>query len=143
MIDLLRAMNAKLDALVSAEITDAGMLRAIAIASSERSNYVKCKRCKLETIEGKLDAVIGLLQQVLKREGAIMKELDDLEKQVKANTDAEQSAIVLLGKLHDLLVAAGTDPAKLKKLADDLNTSKTDLAAAVVANTPAENPPTP
>ena len=37
-------------------------------------------------------------------------ELDDLTAEVTANTDAEASAALLLGQLHDLLVAAGTDP---------------------------------
>lgn len=63
--------------------------------------------------------------------------IDDLTAQVTANTDAEQSAIVLLGKLHDLLVAAGTDPTKLQAIKDTLKTSADALAAAVVANTPA------
>jgi len=63
--------------------------------------------------------------------------IDDLTAQVTANTDAEQSAVVLLGKLHDLLVAAGTDPAKLQAIKDTLKTSADALAAAVVANTPA------
>ncbi len=66
-----------------------------------------------------------------------MKELDDLTVQVKANTDAEASAVLLLGKLSDLIKAAGTDPAKLAALTADLDASKTALAAAVVANTPA------
>ena len=65
-------------------------------------------------------------------------ELDALAVEVKANTDAEASAVVLLGKLHDLLVAAGTDPAKLADLTSQLATSKDALAAAIVANTPAE-----
>ncbi len=68
-------------------------------------------------------------------------ELDALALQVHANTDAEQSAVLLLGQLHDLLVAAGTDPTKLAALASDLANSKDTLAAAIVANTPAE--PTP
>jgi len=64
-------------------------------------------------------------------------ELDALTAEVTANTDAEASAVILLGQLHDLLVAAGTDPAKLQALTDQLSTSKDALAAAVVANTPA------
>ena len=64
-------------------------------------------------------------------------ELDALTAQVTANTDTEASAIVLLQNLHDLLIAAGTDPAKLTALADTLKTSKEALAAAIVANTPA------
>jgi len=64
-------------------------------------------------------------------------ELDLLTAQVAENTDVEQSAILLLQNLHDLLVAAGTDPAKLTALKDQLATSKEALAAAIVANTPA------
>lgn len=64
-------------------------------------------------------------------------ELDALTAQVTANTDAEASAIQLLTNLHDLLVAAGTDPAKLTALTTQLQTSKEALAAAIVANTPA------
>jgi len=74
------------------------------------------------------------LQQMERR---LMALIDDLTAQVTANTDAEQSAIVLLGKLHDLLVAAGTDPTKLQAIKDTLKTSADALAAAVVANTPA------
>ena len=74
------------------------------------------------------------LQQM---ESRLMALIDDLTAQVTANTDAEQSAVVLLGKLHDLLVAAGTDPAKLQAIKDTLKTSADALAAAVVANTPA------
>lgn len=64
-------------------------------------------------------------------------ELDALTVEVTANTDAEASAVILLGQLHDLLVAAGTDPAKLQALTTQLATSKDALAAAIVANTPA------
>ncbi len=64
-------------------------------------------------------------------------ELDALATQVAANTDAEASAIIVLGQLHDLLVAAGTDPVKLKALTDQLGTSQGKLAAAIAASTPA------
>jgi cell division septum initiation protein DivIVA len=64
-------------------------------------------------------------------------ELDRVEAQVKNNTDAEQSAILLLGQLSDLIRQNATDPARLNKMADDLDASKQKLAAAVVANTPA------
>lgn len=70
-------------------------------------------------------------------------ELDALSVQVRANTDAEQSAVMLLGRLSDLIRAAGTDPAKLSALTHDLDASRQTLAQAVVANTPAAPPPTP
>lgn len=93
--------------------------------------------CAIQRIENKLDEAIALLRSVIKKENRMSKELDDLTVQVKANTDAEQSAVVLLGQLSALITAAGTDPVKLKQLAADLDTSKQALAAAIVANTPA------
>jgi uncharacterized coiled-coil protein SlyX len=85
----------------------------------------------------RLDALQASLDRLEAKEAVLMKELDDLTAQVTENTSAEQSAIVLLGNLHDLIVAAGTDPQKLQALTDKLAASKTDLAAAIVANTPA------
>ena len=94
-----------------------------------------------------LRAVSDLKDEVLKLKQEIKKmadELDALATQVQDNTDAEQSAITLLGQLHDLLVAAGTDPNKLNDLKNQLAASKEKLAAAIVANTPAAStPPTP
>ncbi len=91
----------------------------------------------LDRIERKIDVILQKLGIVLQGEKNIMKELDDLTVQVKANTDAEASAVVLLGKLSDLIKAAGTDPAKLAQLTTDLDASKQALAAAILANTPA------
>jgi len=87
--------------------------------------------------DDKLDRILNLLQQVLRKEEKMAGELDALTAEVTANTDAEASAVILLGQLHDLLVAAGTDPAKLTALTTQLATSKDALAAAIVANTPA------
>jgi hypothetical protein len=89
------------------------------------------------SLQHQLETIHTLLVQVLQRETQIMNELDALEVEAKANTDAEQAAVVLLGKLHDLLVAAGTDPVRIKAITDALGTSKDALAAAIVANTPA------
>jgi len=91
----------------------------------------------IRRIDDKLDRIVSLLHQVLKKENALSVELDNLTAQVKANTDAEQSAIVLLGQLSDLIKAAGTDPVALAALTAELDASKTALAAAIVANTPA------
>jgi hypothetical protein len=85
----------------------------------------------------RLDAIQAQLNRIEQKEMQMASELDALSAQVAANTDAEASAIVLLGNLHDLLVAAGTDPVKLAALTSTLATSKDALAAAVVANTPA------
>ncbi len=59
-----------------------------------------------------------------------------LQAQVAANTDAEQSAALLLSQLHAMLVAAQAtgDPAQLQTVIDQLGTSQAALAAAVAAN---------
>lgn len=71
-------------------------------------------------------------------------ELAALETQVAANTDVEESAVILINGLRQKLIDAGTDPAKLKTLADSLKTSADNLASAVLQNTPPVPPvPTP
>lgn len=91
---------------------------------------------KFQQISNEIAQVRGELlkikQEIIKMAG----ELDALAAEVQANTDAEQSAVTLLGQLHDLLVAAGTDPTKLADLTKQLSDSKDKLAAAIVANTP-------
>ena len=64
-------------------------------------------------------------------------ELDALTVQVKATTDAEDSAVLLLNGLSAQIAAIKTDPVALQKLSDDLKTGSDNLAAAILANTPA------
>jgi len=66
-----------------------------------------------------------------------MATLDALTAQVAQNTSVEQSAVTLIKGIATQLAAAGTDPAKLADLSNQLNASATALAAAVTANTPA------
>jgi len=83
------------------------------------------------------------LQRLFRMENRIMATLTDLEANVRANTDVIDSAIVLLQGLKtklDEAIASG-DPAKLQALADELGSADAKLAAAVVANTPAEPAP--
>ena len=68
----------------------------------------------------------------------IMTDLTQITAEVAEAQTAQQSAIVLLQSLKTKLDEAGTDPVKLKELSDALSTSTDSLAAAVVANTPAE-----
>lgn len=63
--------------------------------------------------------------------------LVDLTAAVTENTSVDQSAITLLNDLAAKLDAAATDPAAVAALAADIRASSADLAAAVVANTPA------
>lgn len=74
----------------------------------------------------------------------IMASLDKLTEDVARNTDVTQSAVVLLQGLKAQLDAAGTDPAKLQLLSNQLGQSDYALAAAILANTPTPTPaPTP
>lgn len=72
-------------------------------------------------------------------------ELDALKAAVAKVTDVEGSAKTLLVDLKTRLDAAiaklaaqGADIAELQSISNDLGTGADDLAAAVVANTPAE-----
>jgi hypothetical protein len=90
--------------------------------------------------DDRLTEVLTLLRSLTRQGGYMSQELDALAAQVASNTDAEQSALLLLNQLHDLLVAAGTDPVKLADLTTQLAASKDLLAAAIVANTPGSTP---
>lgn len=70
-----------------------------------------------------------------------MANIDELKAQVERNTEVEASALTLIQGLHAQLVAAGTDPAKLDELKNQLATSGDALAAAVAANTDAAPAP--
>jgi hypothetical protein len=94
------------------------------------------KKRLLRSISLKLDAVLLALDDLKQRDVSMSAELDALTNQVKANTDAEASAVLLLGQLSALIKAAAADPAKLQALATDLDASKQALAAAILANTP-------
>ena len=88
-----------------------------------------------QLLMGKLNEISEGIKQILAREAIMSVELDALTAQVQANTDVENSALVLIQGLHDQLVAAGTDPAKLSALKTALKSSADALAAAVAANT--------
>ncbi len=68
-------------------------------------------------------------------------ELDRVTAEVAENTEVVDSAVLLLDKLAQLIRDNAGSPAALNKLADDLDNSGNKLAAAVAANTPAEEPP--
>ena len=78
----------------------------------------------------------------LQLQGSLMaNELERLTTEVSETNTAIDSAILLLEKLSQLIRDNAGDPAALAKLADDLDAKGQALAAAVVANTPAEEPP--
>lgn len=78
------------------------------------------------------------LKTIIKKGTQIMTDLTEITTEVQENSDAIDSAVILLGKLKEMIDAAGTDPVKLKELSDMLDANSKRLAEAVVANTPAE-----
>jgi len=64
-------------------------------------------------IEQKVDTVLALQRATLSEQFLMATNLDTITQQVTETADAEQAAIILLGQLHDLIVAAGTDQTKL------------------------------
>lgn len=91
---------------------------------------------QMDRLERKLNRLVWLVYGLLAQGERLMKELDDLETQVAANTSAEESAVVLLQGLAAQILALKDDPVKLAALANSLKTSGDKLAAAVVENTP-------
>ena len=72
-------------------------------------------------------------------------DIDALAQQIVSLGDVIQSAVTLLTKLSDLIKQNANDPVALHALADSVKQNADTLAAAVVANTPADpnNPPAP
>jgi hypothetical protein len=99
----------------------------------------------IKRIEAKVDESLHLLRLVVSmltnERQFIMSALDDLEKQVQANTDAEASAVALIKGLAEQVAQAASDPAKVTALAAKLKASADALGAAVFANTPAAPAP--
>jgi hypothetical protein len=64
--------------------------------------------------------------------------LDDLEAEVRANTNVDASASTLLARLATLLQEAkdSGDPVRLQAVIDSMKRDNASLAAAVAANTP-------
>ncbi len=82
--------------------------------------------------------------QITKLEIKIMSAMEKLISEVAEVKTVNQAAITLLAGLKaklDEAIANGADLVKLQELADSLDMSGNDLAAAITANTPAEPQP--
>jgi hypothetical protein len=84
-----------------------------------------------------MDEILATLRELKQQGVKIMADLTNLTAQVKANTDVEASAIVLLNGLSAQIASIKNDPVALQALADQLKTSGSALADAITANTPA------
>ena len=92
---------------------------------------------RLGEIEQTLCRHTKLLNKLLRMEKREIAKIDDVAAAVADETTVVASAVTLLGQLHDMIVAAGTDPVKLDAVIAAIAANKQTLADAVVANTPA------
>jgi hypothetical protein len=90
--------------------------------------------------DARIDELLRLVNTLVTEGVEIMADLTALTAQVKANTDAEDAAVLLLNQLSALIISNANDPAALAQLATDLKSHADTLAAAIVANTPQAAP---
>lgn len=67
--------------------------------------------------------------------------LAELEALVSSDTTVDQSAIDLIVKITELYDGVATAPAQIRALGEKLRANQSNLAAAVLAHTPADVPP--
>jgi len=95
---------------------------------------------QLQRIETKLDRLTAIVRTFasIEIEGTevMSAQLDQLASEVERVRSVQQSAVTLIQGLAQKLQDAGTDPAQVQALADELRASADQLAAAVSANTP-------
>lgn len=91
---------------------------------------------KLDEILRRLDNLTVLLVRVSLKETRIMASIDDVIAELSETTSVVESvgigvdaAIVELARLEDLIVAGGTDPAKMQAAIDAIRASKATLVA--------------
>lgn len=100
-------------------------------------NLFKTLHIELRLVSVELHEINLLLKDLTEMEISEMAGLENLTEQVQVNTDTEASAIVLLNGLSAQLASIANDPAAVAALAAQLKASSENLAAAIVANTPA------
>lgn len=81
-------------------------------------------------------AIAALRSDIRVNQGVNIAVFDNLATKVTANGDVQESAIVLLNGLSQLIKDAAGDPARLAAITNDLDSHTQRLAAAVIANTP-------
>lgn len=99
----------------------------------------KRKTLRLTTTQV-LFALLGAVRELIRKVDLMAGELDELKAAVEKDLAVDQSAITLLNGLKaklDAAIASG-NPQALKDLSASIGASTDALAAAVVANTPAE-----
>ena len=85
--------------------------------------------------------IIKALNAITKQGVTMTQEVDDLQAAVAAEGTVIDSAITLLNGLSARIADLAEDPVALKALSVEVKAKSDALAAAVVANTPAEPAP--
>jgi hypothetical protein len=85
----------------------------------------------------KLDQILDAVNTLIREGKEVMADLSVLTAHVQQNTEVDASAIALLNGLSAQIEQLKTDPVALQGLADQLKANSDNLAAAIVANTPA------
>lgn len=80
--------------------------------------------------------VVAGMEAILLEMKKMSAELDRLTNEVQETKTAIDSAVTLIKGLAQQIRDHVDDPAKLKELADELDSKTNELGAAVVANTP-------
>ena len=93
---------------------------------------------RFDMIDQILKCLEGKLRVITHQQEKMMSDLSEIQAEVTRNTEVDQSAITLLNGLAAQIEQIKTDPAAIQALANELRASSDDLAAAVVANTPAQ-----
>lgn len=98
---------------------------------------------KLDSLAAKIDSLAAEQTRTKQLTESIMATAADVRAKVEAQGTVISSAKTLLEQLSQMLKDAGTDPQALQDIIDMLDTQDQELSDAVVANTPAANPPPP
>jgi hypothetical protein len=91
---------------------------------------------RIFSLEGKIDKILSIVQQLQQGEIKSMASLDNILAQVSAQKTLEDSLKTFLVGLQAQLANAGTDPVKLQAVSDGLANNNAVLTS-LIANTPA------
>lgn len=99
----------------------------------------------IDRLQGSIDYLISRLALIEREQFMASQQLEDLRTQVERSNNVMDGAATLLGSLAAKIEELKDDPVALQGLADSLRAETDELATAVTANTPAEEPtgPTP
>jgi hypothetical protein len=89
-------------------------------------------------IDRQTAAIQNLTKTLKEFDMHLAEKIEALKAEVTKTKEVHASAVALLKGLHDALVEHADDPAAIQEIIDGLKADTEGLAAAIVANTPAE-----